>query len=99
MIKCKWARNISIRSPPLTLTATRASGRRRLARRSRLKRMGSGEWGMGNGEWGMGNGEKMLSPFPIPHSPLPLWQIQLQSADHIFAHDLSDLVFIEAFSQ
>src|SRR5262249_48760061 len=34
------------------------------------------KWGVGNGEWGAGSGERGIafpSPFPIPHSPFPLF--------------------------
>src|SRR6266511_2729629 len=28
---------------------------------------------IGSGEWGVGSGSRILSPLPIPHSPLPIY--------------------------
>src|SRR5215831_13369997 len=42
--------------------------------------MESGEWGMENGEWEIGNGEWLETnpPLPIPHSPFPISEDELQ---------------------
>src|SRR5215475_9954948 len=44
--------------------------------------MGSGEWGVGSGEWR----RRYNSPFPIPHSPLP---VLLFLEDHCVFHGIA----------